>query len=81
VVSACFNEAAGIGAFIEAIRAQSSIERLVLVDDGSKDNSAAIIRKLIANDKGQTSRPRCELSQISLTRNFGKEAAMLAGLD
>jgi glycosyltransferase involved in cell wall biosynthesis len=81
VVSACYNEAAGIGAFIGAIRAQSSIERLVLVDDGSKDNSAAIIRKLIDNDKGQTTRPRCELSLISLTRNFGKEAAMLAGLD
>ena len=44
-------------------------------------NSAGIIRSLIANDKLQSQPPRCELSLISLTRNFGKEAAMTAGLE
>lgn len=81
MVSACFNEAAGISAFIEAVRAEGSITRLVLVDDGSKDQSVQIIRRQIGADKNLEATPKCQISLISLTRNFGKEAAMLAGLD
>lgn len=81
MVAACFNEAAGIRAFIAAIRSQPGIERLVLVDDGSKDTSASIIRNLMTQDHQGGSAPPCEITLIGLTRNFGKEAAMLAGLD
>lgn len=45
----------------------------VFVDDGSTDGSADFVRALAARD------PRVSL--IVLSRNFGKERAMLAGLD
>lgn len=75
VVAACFNEAEGIDHFIDAISGEAGVARLVLVDDGSSDGTAAIIRRRIAAGD------RCPISLIELTRNFGKEAAMLAGLD
>ena len=50
MVAACFNEAAGIREFIAAIRSQAGLERLVLVDYGSKYTSATIIRNLITQD-------------------------------
>ena len=81
MVAACFNEAAGIRDFIAAIRAQPALERLVLVDDGSKDATASIIRSLITQGHIERNRPTFEITLIGLTRNFGKEAAMLAGLD
>lgn len=46
---------------------------VLLVNDGSRDNSLEIMRELHAAD------PR--FCYLSLSRNFGKEAAMLAGLD
>ena len=45
---------------------------LVVVDDGSKDDSAAQVEELAAMD------PRVRL--VAFTRNFGKEAAIYAGL-
>ena len=46
---------------------------IIIVDDGSKDNTANIVRKLRETD------PRIGL--VSFSRNFGHEAALLAGLD
>ena len=48
---------------------------LLFVDDGSKDSTFAEIKKEISNS------PKCDVRGISLSRNFGKEAAMLAGLN
>ncbi len=45
----------------------------VYVNDGSRDNSLAVLEGLAARHP--------EVSIISLSRNFGKEAAMTAGLD
>lgn len=45
---------------------------LLLVDDGSKDETLNIIKSLAAKDD--------KVKFISFSRNFGKEAAMLAGL-
>ncbi|MFM8659824.1 MAG: glycosyltransferase family 2 protein [Cyanobium sp.] len=79
VVAACFNEAAGIRAFIRAIEALGVAEQLLLIDDGSRDTTAAVIRAEIEARRDQ---PRAlPIQLIELTRNFGKEAAMLAGLD
>lgn len=47
--------------------------QVMLVDDGSRDNSLEVMRELNSKD------PR--ISYISLSRNFGKENAMLAGMD
>ena len=46
---------------------------ICFIDDGSKDKSSEIIKKLIHNDK--------RVKLVILTRNFGKEAALSAGLD
>jgi glycosyltransferase involved in cell wall biosynthesis len=46
---------------------------IVYVDDGSKDDSLAIAKALPATTT--------DVQVVSLSRNFGKEAALLAGLD
>jgi glycosyltransferase involved in cell wall biosynthesis len=46
---------------------------VVYVDDGSKDNTLAIARSLIPD--------ALDVQVVSLSRNFGKEAALMAGLD
>jgi len=45
----------------------------LFVDDGSRDASLSIVKNLAANDK--------RVSYLGLSRNFGKERALLAGFD
>lgn len=47
--------------------------QILFVNDGSKDNTLNLIKQLKQKDD--------RVSYISLSRNFGKEAAMLAGFD
>ena len=47
---------------------------LVLVDDGSRDESLEVVRSQLEQ------RPRLKATVLSLSRNFGKEAALTAGL-
>tara|TARA_Y100001968_G_scaffold272018_1_gene264013 strand:- start:3677 stop:4642 length:966 start_codon:yes stop_codon:yes gene_type:complete len=75
VVSACFNEEDVICQFIERVTAIPEVSRLVLVDDGSKDSTVSKIINFIESS------PHSKVTLVALTRNFGKEAAMLAGLD
>ncbi|NIK79141.1 glycosyltransferase involved in cell wall biosynthesis [Paenibacillus castaneae] len=46
---------------------------MVFVNDGSKDNTLFIMKSLRENDN--------RVNYIDLSRNFGKEVAMIAGLD
>ena len=46
---------------------------ILFVNDGSKDKSLEMIKEYRSNDK--------RFGYVNLARNFGKEAAMLAGLD
>lgn len=46
---------------------------VVFVNDGSKDNSLVILKDICAKDE--------RFHYVSLSRNFGKENAMLAGFD
>jgi glycosyltransferase involved in cell wall biosynthesis len=62
-----YNEAPTIGAVIDTLRAAPSIARVVVVDDGSKDNTADIARA-----QGAT--------VITMNPNGGKGNAMVAGL-
>ena len=48
---------------------------LVLVDDGSRDRSLAVAKAEL------NKRPQMTATVISLSRNFGKEAALTAGLE
>ena len=46
---------------------------VLFIDDGSKDNTLSILQELRQEDK--------RVNYLSLSRNFGKENAMLAGFD
>lgn len=59
-----------LDAALQGIDAETSV---LFVDDGSRDGTAAAIRRLA--DKGH------RVSLLRLSRNFGKEAALTAGLD
>ena len=48
---------------------------LVLIDDGSRDRSVAVAKAELRK------RPQITATVISLSRNFGKEAALTAGLE
>lgn len=73
VVVPCFNEARCVDAFVAAVDA-TGLQGLefVFVDDGSTDETLERIRALAQQD------PR--VRYVSFSRNFGKEAALLAGL-
>ena len=79
VVAACFNEQAVITHFIERVLAVPGVDRLVLIDDGSRDGTVDQIRAFQKHQQ-QLGEP-VPVTLLELTRNFGKEAAMLAGLD
>lgn len=72
-----FNEEESIGLFLAAIEralpARDHALEIVFVDDGSADGTLAVLQAASARD------PRIVV--IELSRNFGKEAAMSAGLD
>ena len=77
VVVPAYNEAAvlelfhqRLGAVLDALPLACDV---LYVDDGSHDDTWAIITALAARD------PRC--GALRLSRNFGKEAALTAGLD
>lgn len=77
VVVPVFNEARNLRPLMEALRPvldrETSGWEVIFVDDGSADDSLAVIRDLNAED------PR--LRAVSFSRNFGKEIAIAAGLD
>ena len=78
LVIPCYNEEASIPLFYdEATKMLSQLKtekicEFIFIDDGSKDGTMNVLRGLA----GQDNRVR----YISFSRNFGKEAAMLAGL-
>jgi len=78
VVCPCYNEEPMLPLYYEAMRervfarlTEYDIE-LILVNDGSKDRTLPILRELAKADE--------RVKYISFSRNFGKEAAMYAGL-
>ena len=79
VVAACFNEEAVIVRFIERVLAVPGVDHLVLIDDGSSDATLDQIRAFL-KQRRSLGLP-VPVTLLELTRNFGKEAAMLAGLD
>jgi len=76
LVVPCYNEEASIPLFYdEVIKICTFINEqyeVIFIDDGSRDNTLIILRQLANQDK--------HIHYISFSRNFGKEAAILAGL-
>ena len=81
IVVPVYNEGAGLASFhaqLASIARQLRRERglpieVVYIDDGSRDDSLAVAQTLAAE--------ALDVQVVSLSRNFGKEAAMVAGLD
>ncbi len=72
-----FNEARNLGAVVPeilaALSALSPCVELIVVDDGSRDDTAQVMRGLCQTHPA--------LVYLKLSRNFGKEPALTAGLD
>lgn len=73
----CYNESQVINIFYDAVK--EVIKNInnydfcyIFIDDGSLDNSLEILKELAQKDEN--------VKYISFSRNFGKEAAMYAGL-
>ena len=81
IVVPLFNEGAGLAGFharlaevARGLRQQRGLAtEVIYVDDGSRDDSLAVAQALPAE--------ALDVQVVSLSRNFGKEAALMAGLD
>ena len=75
-VMPAYNEAASLpdvlAPVLAALKALSPRVELVVVDDGSRDDTVAVMRRLCAAEPA--------LRLVQLSRNFGKEAALTAGI-
>lgn len=95
VIVPCYNEESSLDRFWkESGEAFSAIEgyefRYIFIDDGSSDETLKKIRRLAAlQDSAKADAPGAsagsakftpQISYISFSRNFGKEAAMYAGM-
>ena len=74
----CYNEEKSLPLFYQEIKKLIDNERgyeweVLFVNDGSKDQTLSIIKALRVADS--------HVSYVNLSRNFGKERAMLAGFD
>jgi polyisoprenyl-phosphate glycosyltransferase len=76
-VMPAYNEAGNLGQVVphvlEALLALSPHVELVVVNDGSRDATAQVLSELCAKHP--------QLIAVNLSRNFGKEAAITAGLE
>ncbi|MBO5372521.1 MAG: glycosyltransferase family 2 protein [Lachnospiraceae bacterium] len=78
VIVPCYNEEAALHYFYAEIEKvmqnMQEVEfELLFVNDGSKDQTLEVIRELAAKDE--------RVKYVSFSRNFGKEAAIYAGLE
>lgn len=78
IVCPFYNEGLGVSAFYDAMTAEFAQLpgyefEVVCVDDGSKDDTLVRLIALADND--------ARFRVVELSRNFGKEAALTAGLD
>jgi glycosyltransferase involved in cell wall biosynthesis len=78
IVVPCFNEENNIENFYREIiqvlkKNDNYLFEIVFVDDGSRDNTLNELLEVVAKDN--------RFKVIELSRNFGKEAALTAGID
>ena len=78
VIVSCYNEEKALPLFYEEMEKQiKNFENVdfeyIFVNDGSSDNTLKVMKELNKKDS--------KVRYISFSRNFGKEAAMYAGLE
>lgn len=76
VIVPCFNEEEALPLFYQAMeKVQPQLDQefeYIFVNDGSRDGTLEVLRELAAKDS--------KVTYLSFSRNFGKEAALYAGL-
>lgn len=78
IICPCFNESEGLPELYRRLKAVVALMptidcRIVLIDDGSSDDSLQILNEIAAKDES--------VLVYSFSRNFGKEIAILAGME
>ncbi len=77
VVVSCYNEELALRQFYaetaKVLKSLSWDYELIFVNDGSQDGSIGILKELAAGDE--------KVKVVDFSRNFGHEAAMIAGMD
>ena len=79
IIVPCYNEEKALPLFYEELNKNiinfpQNVEfEILFVDDGSRDNTIAVIKELQSRNSN--------IKYISFSRNFGKEAAIYAGLE
>ena len=78
VIVSCYNEEESLPLFYNEMNRESKLMdnvnfEFIFIDDGSKDKTLPILKGLRKNDE--------RVKYLSFSRNFGKEAAMYAGLE
>ncbi|MBN2990425.1 glycosyltransferase, partial [Pseudomonas cedrina subsp. fulgida] len=72
-----FNEEHAVAGFYRAVRDDPALQahavEIVFINDGSTDHTAEFIKAIASGDEG--------VVLINFSRNFGKEAALFAGLE
>lgn len=83
IIVPCYNEEQCVELFYSRItevfeKIEGYVFSILFVDDGSRDSTLQIIKNLAEN---VSKAGRNKIRYISFSRNFGKEAAMIAGLE
>ena len=77
IVAPCYNEEGSINQFKkeldQELAAIACDFEIIFVNDGSKDDTLSLLREISKSDS--------RVKVVDFSRNFGKEAAVLAGLD
>lgn len=78
IIVPCYNEQETVNRFYEEIKKVTDdimryVFEFIYVNDGSKDQTASLVKELHAKDE--------RVCLVDFSRNFGKEAAMLAGME
>ncbi len=76
LVVPCFNEAGNVEQFLQETRKVfdgNTDYEIVFVNDGSRDGTSSVLKKIYNENKHI-------VQVVSFSRNFGKEAAMYAGM-
>lgn len=78
IVCPCFNEGVGLRPFfqqlLESLQAVDDVRwEFIFVDDGSRDSTLQVLLELAREDE--------RVTIISLSRNFGHQAALTAGIE
>jgi len=72
----CYNEASHMEAFVQALEKTVAVLtpqwEIIIVNDGSQDHSREVALSLLSKNR---------IRYLEFSRNFGKEAALMAGID